>query len=246
MCLATRGGGTLHMPTTPRTVVDVTGAGDMAAAMLSLALACNLPIRDAVRLANAAAGMEISRTGATPVGRQEMTDELITRCEPTLNKIKSEPDIEDIAARIRCRGETIAFTNGVFDLLHLGHVELIRFAADQADRLIVGMNSDRSVRAYKGSNRPITPQQIRARTLAAMPNVDYVVVFDDASVYSLIEKVKPDVLIKGGDYERKEDVVGWDVVERSGGKVLRAPHVKGYSTTEIIRKIRDSKDEEGD
>ncbi len=239
MFFATRDGESALMPTNPRSVIDVTGAGDMAAAMLALALGCKLPLRDAVRLANAAAGMEVSRQGASPIKRSRIAEELLSRAEPTRDKIKSEDEIEKIAAQIRNRGESIAFTNGVFDLLHLGHVELIRFAANQADRLVVGMNTDRSVRAYKGPGRPITPQQIRAQALAAMPNVDYVALFDQTSVHSLIEKVRPDVLIKGGDYKRKEDVVGWEVVEHNGGRVMQAPHVQGYSTTELIKKIRE-------
>jgi len=242
MFFADRKGNESLMPTRPRSVIDVTGAGDMVAAMLVLSLACGMSIKDAVQLANTAAGMEVSRQGATAITKGEILAELRSQAEPCLDKIKTENEITQIAARIRECGESVAFSNGVFDILHLGHIELIRFSAAQADRLIIGMNSDRSVREYKGGGRPVTPEQIRARTLAAMPNVDYVVIFDDPSVHSLIEKVQPDVLIKGGDYARKEDVVGWGIVEKRGGRVLRAPHIEGYSTTELIRKIKETDD----
>ncbi len=244
MFFASRDGLSSLVPTTPRSVSDVTGAGDMVAAMLALALAGGMQLKDAVRLANAAAGLEVSRQGATPIAKTVIEQELRACEEPAASKILSENDIEDVIAPLRRRGETIAFTNGVFDLLHLGHIELIRFASEQADRLIVGMNSDSSVRSYKGEARPVTPEKIRARTLAAMPNVDYVVIFEDPSVYSLIERIAPDVLIKGGDYSNKKEVVGWEVVEDRGGRVLRAPHVEGFSTTDIINKIRGAADEE--
>ncbi len=240
MFFADKDGQKALVPTTPRSVIDVTGAGDMVSATLAISLASKLPLKEAVRLANAAAGIEVSRQGAVPVTRTELAEGLRLHAEPCQNKIKTEEEAKQTVARIRARGESIAFTNGVFDILHLGHVELIRFAASRADNLIVGMNSDRSVRAYKGPGRPITPQQIRAQTLAAMPNIDYVIIFDNPSVYSLIEKLQPDVLVKGGDYSSKEEVVGWEIVEARGGKVVRAPHVKGYSTTELIQKIKDT------
>jgi D-beta-D-heptose 7-phosphate kinase/D-beta-D-heptose 1-phosphate adenosyltransferase len=209
----------------------------MVSAMMSLSLASGVSFEDSVELANVAAGIEVSRQGAMPVLRAEVIDELESKASPAASKIRSMEELRHILDERRRRGETIAFTNGVFDLLHLGHVELIRYARSQADCLVVALNSDRSVRENKGPGRPINPEDVRAQTLAALPNVDYVLVFDEASVLSVVKELRPDVLVKGADYKSKQDVVGWDVVEAYGGKVMRAPLVKGLSTTEIIRRI---------
>jgi D-beta-D-heptose 7-phosphate kinase/D-beta-D-heptose 1-phosphate adenosyltransferase len=237
MYFATADGQSRLIPTVPRSVVDVTGAGDMVSAMMSLSLASGVSFEDSVELANVAAGIEVSRQGAMPVLRAEVIAELESKASPAASKIRSMEELRHILDERRRRGETIAFTNGVFDLLHLGHVELIRYARSQADCLVVALNSDRSVRENKGPGRPINPEDVRAQTLAALPNVDYVLVFDEASVLSVVKELRPDVLVKGADYKSKQDVVGWDVVEAYGGKVMRAPLVKGLSTTEIIRRI---------
>jgi D-beta-D-heptose 7-phosphate kinase/D-beta-D-heptose 1-phosphate adenosyltransferase len=236
MFYATHDGEERHVATNPRSVLDVTGAGDMVATMIALALAGELRMRQAVELSNIAAGMEVSRQGAAPVSRAELIAELEAELSPAQTKIKSRQELDRILAERRQRGETVAFTNGVFDLLHLGHVELIRFASRQADILVVGVNSDESTRKGKGESRPIVPQDVRARTLASFPNVDYVVIFDEKSVLPLVQKVRPDVLVKGGDYD-KTGVVGWEFVESYGGQVMVSPKVEGLSTTEIIRRI---------
>jgi len=236
MFYATADGRRRHVPTRPRSVVDVTGAGDMVAAVVGLMLASGANVERAVELANVAAGMEVSRRGACTVSRAELMAELLAESSPALLKIKSREELKGILAERRKAGDTVAFTNGVFDLLHLGHVELIRFARAQADCLVVGLNSDRSVRQLKGPERPINTEEVRAQTLASLPNVDYVVIFDEASVLPLIEELRPDVLVKGGDYG-KTGVVGWQLVESYGGQVRLAPKVEGLSTTELIQRI---------
>jgi D-beta-D-heptose 7-phosphate kinase/D-beta-D-heptose 1-phosphate adenosyltransferase len=141
-----------------------------------------------------------------------------------------------IVEELHQAGKQVAFTNGCFDLLHIGHVQLIQYAAAQADALIVGLNSDESARALKGPGRPVNNEQVRSRILASMADVDYVVLFDETSVLPLLKQIKPDVLVKGGDYP-KEGVVGWEFVESYGGEVRLAPLAEGFSTTELIRKI---------
>ncbi|MFW6457112.1 MAG: PfkB family carbohydrate kinase [Planctomycetota bacterium] len=236
MYYATRSGEEQHIGTNPRSVLDVTGAGDMVVSMMALGLAEGIGIKQAVELANLAAGMEVSRQGATPISRAEILTGMQAESSPAQTKIKSRDELDTILTERRSAGETVAFTNGVFDLLHLGHVELIRYASKQADLLVVGVNSDTSTKKGKGESRPIVPEDIRARTIAAFPNVDYVVVFDEKSVLPLIKKVHPDVIVKGGDYGKK-GVVGWEFVESYGGQVKLAPEVDGMSTTELIRRI---------
>jgi D-beta-D-heptose 7-phosphate kinase/D-beta-D-heptose 1-phosphate adenosyltransferase len=166
--------------------------------------------------------------------------ELEAESSPALRKIKGRDGLRRLLSDCRKRGDTVAFTNGVFDLLHLGHVELIRFASRQADILVVGVNSDESTRKGKGEGRPIVPEDVRARTLASFPNVDYVVIFEEKSVLPLVKEVRPDVIVKGGDYGKK-GVVGWEFVESYGGQVMVSPEVEGLSTTEIIRRIGNDK-----
>lgn len=152
-------------------------------------------------------------------------------------KLKNLRDIETIAAEARHAGKTVVFTNGCFDLLHRGHVHILREAKAKGDILIVGLNSDRSVRDIKGPTRPILTESDRIELIAAMEMVNYVVLFDEPDPCILIEAIKPDVLAKGGDWG-PDGVVGADIVERAGGKVAVIPYLKGFSTTEIIERIR--------
>jgi len=153
------------------------------------------------------------------------------------DKVKSPSEIVAIAAEARKKGLTVVFTNGCFDLLHRGHVHILRQARAAGDLLIVGLNSDRSVTAIKGMGRPVMAQTDRVELIAAMEMVDYVVVFDEPDPYKLIDAIKPNVLAKGGDW-KLEQVVGADIVERSGGRVAVIPYLEGSSTTEIIERIR--------
>jgi len=225
-----------HFPASVRDVADVTGAGDMVTAAIALVLGAGGSYLQAASLANFAAGIEVSRRGAAPVSRSELLDELLATASPIVAKIKTREEIGRILAQKRAEHQTIAFTNGCFDLLHLGHVELVRHASAQGDVLVVGVNSDKSVRELKGPGRPINSEGVRARVLASLSDVDYVVLFDEASVLSLVKEVRPDVLVKGGDYG-KEGVVGHEFIESYGGKVELAPKVEGFSTTELIEKI---------
>jgi D-beta-D-heptose 7-phosphate kinase/D-beta-D-heptose 1-phosphate adenosyltransferase len=152
-------------------------------------------------------------------------------------KLKNLGELEAIASKARRAGKTVVFTNGCFDLLHRGHVHILREAKGKGDILIVGINSDRSVRGIKGPARPILAETDRIELIAAMEMVDYVVLFDESDPRKLIEAIKPNVLAKGGDWGQ-DGVVGADIVEREGGRVAVIPYLKGFSTTEIIERIR--------
>jgi rfaE bifunctional protein nucleotidyltransferase chain/domain len=152
-------------------------------------------------------------------------------------KLKSFDEIGAIAALARASNQKIVFTNGCFDLLHRGHVHLLRTAQSYGDLLVVGINSDESVKAIKGPSRPILPEEDRSELIAAMEMVDYVVLFDEPDPYQLISSVRPHVLVKGGDWG-KENIIGADLVENDGGRVVVIPYIKGFSTTEIIERIQ--------
>lgn len=153
------------------------------------------------------------------------------------DKIKTVDEIAVIAAEAKRNGRSVVFTNGCFDLLHRGHVHILRQAKAAGDILIVGMNSDRSVKSIKGSARPILLETDRVELIAAMEMVDYVVLFDEPDPYQLIAAIKPNVLAKGADWSA-DKIVGSDIVERNGGRVAVIPYLKGFSTTEIIERIR--------
>lgn len=151
-------------------------------------------------------------------------------------KIKNLPALLRIVRRVRKQGKRIVFTNGCFDLLHLGHVTYLEQAKSKGDLLIVGINSDRSMQRLKGRERPLVPQSERAQVLAGLSSVDYVTIFNEPTPLRLIQALLPDALVKGADWE-KDNIVGGDVVERRGGKVVTIPVVKGVSTTQIIKRI---------
>ena len=157
--------------------------------------------------------------------------------ESVADKIKTVDEIAAIATEAKKNGRRVVFTNGCFDLLHRGHVHILRQAKAAGDLLIVGMNSDSSVKSIKGPARPILPEIDRVELIAAMEMVDYVVLFDEPDPYQLIATIKPNVLAKGGDWS-SDKIVGADIVERDGGRVAVIPYLKGFSTTEIIERIR--------
>ncbi len=233
---ATADGLRRHIGTQVREVADVTGAGDMVTAAFCVALAAGARYGQAAALANFCGGMEVSRRGATPLPRRQVLEALRKAVDPVATKIVPREDVEQLAAALRSQGRRIAFTNGCFDLLHLGHVQLLGYAGRQGDVLIVGLNTDASARRLKGPGRPINSQEVRSRVLAALADVDYVVLFEEESVLPLIRQVRPHVLIKGADYDRT-GVVGHEFVESCGGEVRLAPVAEGFSTTEIIRKV---------
>ncbi len=154
-------------------------------------------------------------------------------------KLKSLEEIKAIAVSARTNGKKVAFTNGCFDLLHRGHVHVLRAARACADLLIVGINSDQSVKHIKGPTRPVLPESDRCELLGAMEMVDFVVLFNEPDPHNLISAIRPDVLVKGGDWNT-EKIIGADMVEEAGGRVVVVPYIKGFSTTEIIERIKNS------
>jgi len=224
------------IPTRPRTVYDVTGAGDMVIAVVAMAVAAGAPLVDAVRLANVAGGLEVQKFGAQTVSREEIVAELLDEARQSGDKLRTLDNLLADLNRHRARGETIVFANGCFDVVHAGHVEFFGYAGRQGDVLVVGLNSDHSVRSIKGPLRPICNQEDRAKVLSALETIDYVVLFDEDTPQRLIEAVRPDVLVKGEDWRHK-GVVGREFVESHGGRVDLAPLIKGLSTTELIRRI---------
>ena len=154
-------------------------------------------------------------------------------------KLKSLEEIKAIVVDARTNGKKVAFTNGCFDLLHRGHVHVLRAARACADLLIVGINSDQSVKQIKGPKRPVLPESDRCELLGAMEMVDFVILFNEPDPYNLISAIRPDVLVKGGDW-KTEKIIGADMVEEAGGRVVVVPYIKGFSTTEIIERIKNS------
>jgi D-beta-D-heptose 7-phosphate kinase/D-beta-D-heptose 1-phosphate adenosyltransferase len=224
-------------PTRPRQVCDVTGAGDMVLAVLGLCRACDVPLDRGIELANAAAGLEVERFGATPLSRQELLRELTRNEGDSTCKIVSREELLRRVAMRRRMGHRIAFTNGCFDLLHQGHIALLEQGVRLGECLVVAVNSDGSVQQLKGPGRPILSQNERAAMVAALGCVHYVTVFDDLDPCALLQSIKPDVLFKGGDYE-VEEVVGRELVEGYGGRVCLLPSVPNASSTRLIERIR--------
>jgi len=223
-------------PAMARQVFDVSGAGDTVIATLALGVASGIEMETAVQLANIAAGIVVSKVGTVPVDR----DELLTSLTPEIElhaeeKILSLDRLRMRAAAWRSAEQSIVFTNGCFDLLHLGHITLLESARREGDRLIVAINSDSSVQELKGPSRPIVNERDRARTLAALSAVDAIVIFNDPTPLALIEALRPDVIVKGGDYN-ENSVVGAKEVLSWGGRVQIVPTVHGFSTTNMIAK----------
>ena len=228
-------------PTRPRQVYDITGAGDMVLAVLGMALAAGADYDAAIRLANVAGGLEVEKVGVATVTRDEILRDLLNSGPLTgsgqgLEKMLDRPTLLHELESRRRLGQRVAFTNGCFDVLHAGHVQYLREARAQADLLVVGLNSDGSVRALKGGDRPVNNAESRAAVLNALAAVDYITVFDAATPLELIREVRPDVLVKGADYHRDE-VIGADFVESYGGRVHLAPLREGYSTTRLLQRL---------
>jgi D-beta-D-heptose 7-phosphate kinase/D-beta-D-heptose 1-phosphate adenosyltransferase len=235
-----REGGAYHSPARAQEVFDVSGAGDTVIATLAAAVAGGLKIETAVELANLAAGIVVGKMGTVPIAQHE----LVAALTPSSGIRGGEKvlDGERLARRVaewRAAGETIVFTNGCFDLLHVGHVTLLEECHMLGSKLVLGLNSDASVCRLKGPTRPVVGEKERARVMAALAAVDAVVVFEEDTPLELIRSVRPDVLVKGGDYS-VETVVGHEDVIAAGGRVEIVPTVKGFSTTNIVRKLKAS------
>jgi D-beta-D-heptose 7-phosphate kinase/D-beta-D-heptose 1-phosphate adenosyltransferase len=208
----------------------------MVMAMIGLCLADGTDPADAVRLGNLAAGLEVERAGVAVIYRDEIRAEILSGASGGARKIVTMEQAAALAEEHRRRGETVVFTNGCFDLLHVGHVTNLTEAAALGDALIVAVNSDASVRKLKGPNRPVIGEANRAALLAALACVRYVVIFDDDTPLELIEAIRPNVLVKGGTYA-PEQIVGYDVVTSYGGRVVVTGVVDGVSTTNILASL---------
>lgn len=236
MMLMRRDGSGETFPTHARAVYDITGAGDMVMAMIGLCLAGGTSAADAVRLANVAAGIEVERSGVAVIYRDEIRSEILLGRNSPVKKIVTREHAALLAAEHRRRGEKVVFTNGCFDLLHVGHVTYLAEAARLGNALFVGVNSDDSVRRLKGPGRPAIAETDRAAMLAALACVQNVVIFDEDTPHELLHAIRPDVLVKGGTYT-PEQVVGHEIVESYGGTVCVTGLVDGVSTTNILASV---------
>jgi len=226
------------IPTRGRSVYDVTGAGDMVLATLSITLAAGFDYKTAVQLANITGGIEVEKFGTVTVTIEEVADEIVRQGKS--GKVRSVDLLLDELTWHRRGKKIIVFTNGCFDVIHRGHIEYLEFCKSQGDVVVIGLNSDNSVKTIKGPTRPINNQHDRVSVLAALEMIDYITVFDEPDPLNLIKKIKPDVLVKGQDWAEK-GVVGREFVESCGGKVVLAPLVEGKSSTVTIEKMKSTK-----
>ncbi|WP_422924041.1 D-glycero-beta-D-manno-heptose-7-phosphate kinase [Singulisphaera sp. PoT] len=225
-----------QFPALAREVYDVSGAGDTVIASLTASIVAGLDLDDAMRLANVAAGVVVGKIGTTPIQSRDLRDAVRdTQLLEQPRKVYEAAELADLIQSWKSRGDRVVFTNGCFDLLHVGHVTLLAKARACGDRLVVGLNTDRSVRQLKGPTRPVVVQGDRAQVLAGLASVDAVVLFDEETPLELIAGLKPDVLVKGGDYEESQ-VVGGELVKSWGGRVAIIPLVEGRSTTKLLEK----------
>ncbi|MCB9916688.1 MAG: D-glycero-beta-D-manno-heptose-7-phosphate kinase [Planctomycetes bacterium] len=233
----TKDGESGHEPTKARAVFDVTGAGDTVVAHLALHVAAGHPLAAAVALANQAAGIVVGRLGTNAVEREELRATLRQQMHHHGKVLHSDEELHALLNVWRAEGKRIVFTNGCFDVLHVGHATYLRFARSRGDALIVGVNDDDSVRRLKGPERPVNPIEDRLELLAALEMVDAVIAFGEDTPAKIVERVTPDVLVKGEDWAEK-GVVGREWVEKHGGQVVLAPLVPGRSTTNILARAK--------
>ena len=228
---------TIHIPAAAKQVFDVSGAGDTVIATLAAGLVHGLSHRQAFELANIAAGIVVGKVGTVPVNREELLAELIS--QDSVEQADKICELETLLGRVRQwrqQKKRIVFTNGCFDLLHAGHVTYLEAARKTGDKLILGLNTDRSVSALKGPSRPVIHEADRARVLAALEAIDAVILFDEDTPLQLIDAIRPDVIVKGSDYS-EDQVVGGKEVKSWGGKVALIDIVPGRSTSNIIEKL---------
>jgi D-beta-D-heptose 7-phosphate kinase/D-beta-D-heptose 1-phosphate adenosyltransferase len=235
MALSAPDGSVTAIPARAREVYDVTGAGDTVLAFFGLGLAAGIPAAEAAQIANIAAGVKIGKIGTAAVGPAE-----ILAWSGSEGGAGKAAGLSEAAARVeheRSRGRRIVFTNGCFDLLHAGHIDLLEKARALGDFLVVAVNSDASVRRLKGDGRPLVGQEDRVRVLGALDAVDLVLIFDEDTPLDAIHRIHPDILVKGGDYST-ETIVGHEFVLGYGGRVETIPLVSGRSTSALIDAIR--------
>jgi D-beta-D-heptose 7-phosphate kinase/D-beta-D-heptose 1-phosphate adenosyltransferase len=234
MLVVSTTGAEISIPAMQRAVYDVTGAGDTAIAVIAVSLAARASVVAAAQIANAAAGVAVGQVGTVAVNADDIRAAL---SEVPAGKVLSRHELATRSATWRMAGKRIAFTNGCFDILHGGHLALLREAAKLADVLVLAINSDDSIRRLKGKERPLVGQADRAGLLAALDCVDAVTIFDEDTPLETIQRVRPQVLVKGADY-KIEEVVGREFVENSGGRVALIPLVPEKSTTALVERIR--------
>ncbi len=225
-----------NIQTTAKEVYDVTGAGDTVVSVLAMALTTGLNLEASCKLANCAAGIVVGKLGTSTITIEELLGALKEYEGGEKGKIVPASLIGSVSLFLRNHQKKIVFTNGCFDIIHYGHISYLQEAGSRGDILIVGLNSDASVRRLKGESRPVVGQEERASVLAALNCIDYVVIFDEDTPQKLIASIKPDVLVKGGDYT-PEQVVGREEVEKAGGRVEIIPLVEGLSTSNIVQRI---------
>jgi D-beta-D-heptose 7-phosphate kinase/D-beta-D-heptose 1-phosphate adenosyltransferase len=239
MTLVPRHGEAIHVPAHPVKVRDVSGAGDTVAAVLAVALSAGADWETALRMANAAAAVAVGKKGTASVTSAELRRKILPHAFLAAEEkiVAAGAGLEAQLSEWRQQGLRVGFTNGCFDILHPGHVKVLTAARGACDRLIVGLNSDASVKRLKGEARPVQDERARAEVLAALEAVDLVVVFEEDTPIRLITAVKPSVLVKGGDYTR-DQVVGHEIVEAHGGEVLLIDVLPGFSTTTLVNRAR--------
>ncbi|MBU2867479.1 D-glycero-beta-D-manno-heptose 1-phosphate adenylyltransferase [Pacificibacter marinus] len=226
-----------HVPSFARDVFDVSGAGDSFVAGMACAIASGQTIGKAIHYGNTVAGVAVGKLGTAMVSRDEVEKLILERGRTDQAVVTSDyNELAQVMKAWQDEGLSVGMTNGVFDLLHLGHLRILKESKAECDRLVVAINSDRSVKRLKGETRPIQPQELRAEVLSSMQNVDMVVIFDEDTPQELITKATPDLLVKGGDYVA-EDIVGYPEVVALGGKVIIVPTLHGYSTTSTIQRM---------
>jgi D-beta-D-heptose 7-phosphate kinase/D-beta-D-heptose 1-phosphate adenosyltransferase len=226
----------VHVPTVPVAVFDVTGAGDAVAASLAIALASGIDLESSCAVANLAGRAVVRQLGVGVLSLGHLLDEAAERGGRSRKVVDLARAVARVA-EVRAGGGKVVFTNGCFDILHYGHAFLLQYARSRGDFLVLGLNTDESIRRLKGSERPFVDADQRAYMLALYPFVDLIVLFDDDTPLALLEALRPDVLVKGGDYT-PETVVGRELIEGSGGRVVICPRLDGLSTTDLVRKIQ--------
>ena len=237
MSLFRKGHPPIHIPSVVSEVYDITGAGDTVVAALTLAFAGGVSIEKAIRIANWAAGVVVRKVGTATVTQEELEEFIrFYGTGDTKQKIRSVDELEKLVERLKREGKKIVFTNGCFDLLHLGHVKYLQKAKNLGNVLIVAVNTDSSVKKIKGDKRPLISDEERAQLVAAIESVDYVVLFPETTPERIISIIRPDIHVKGGDY-KAEDLPERKIVEKYGGKTIVVNKIEGKSTNGLINLI---------
>ncbi len=224
----------VHIPAMAREVYDVSGAGDTVLSTLGLGIVSGLTYPESVVLANIAAGMVVGKFGTSTISQAELLDNIVGIVPPS--KIKKRRELKQVIDYLKTQGKKIVFTNGCFDLLHIGHIHFLKESKKLGDILIVALDSDESVRNIKGNGRPVINQIERAQILSALDCVDYVTIFSSKELNFLLKELRPDILTKGSNY-RKEQIIESEIIESFGGKVVLIPITKGVSSSKIIHNI---------